>query len=41
MASEIGAAMTPAVKSFAVAAAATLGREIFRGMFGNAKKRTR
>ncbi len=41
VASEIGAAMTPAVKSFAVAAAATLGREIFRGMFGNAKKRSR
>ena len=41
VAEEIGKAMTPAVKSFAVAAAATLGREIFRGMFGNAKKRSR
>jgi uncharacterized protein len=39
VAEELGKAMTPAVKSFAVAAAATLGREIFRGMFGNAKKR--
>jgi hypothetical protein len=28
----------PVVKSFAVAAAATLGREIFRGMFGTASK---
>jgi DNA helicase HerA-like ATPase len=41
VAEELGAAMTPAVKSFAVAAAATLGREIFRGMFGNAKKKSR
>ena len=41
VAEEIGKAMTPAVKSFAVAAAATLGREILRGMFGNAKKRSR
>jgi uncharacterized protein len=36
-----GRAITPAVRSFAVAAAATLGREIMRGMFGNAKKRSR
>jgi uncharacterized protein len=41
VASELAQTMAPAVKSFAVAAAATLGREIFRGMFGNAKKRRR
>ena len=36
-----GRAVAPVVKAFAVAAAATLGREIMRGMFGNARKRTR
>ncbi len=39
VAEEITKAVTPAVRSFAVAAAATLGREILRGMFGNARKR--
>jgi len=33
--------VVPVVKAFAVAAAATLGREIMRGMFGNARKRAR
>jgi hypothetical protein len=32
-------AATPVVKAVAVAAAATLGREIIRGLFGNARKR--
>jgi DNA helicase HerA-like ATPase len=34
-------AATAAAKSFAVAAAATLGREIVRGMFGTARRRRR
>ena len=40
-ASEVGAAVAPVAKAFAVAAAATLGREIFRGLFGTASKRKR
>jgi uncharacterized protein len=40
-AKDTGRAVAPVVKSFAVAAAATLGREIMRGMFGNAKRRPR
>ncbi len=40
-ASEVGAAVAPVAKAFAVAAAATLGREIFRGLFGTASKRRR
>ena len=38
-AQEVAKAATPVVKAVAVAAAATLGREIMRGMFGTARKR--
>jgi uncharacterized protein len=38
-AEEVAKVATPVVKAVAVAAAATLGREIMRGLFGNAKKK--
>ncbi len=38
-AEEVAKAATPVVKAVAVAAATTFGREIMRGLFGNARKR--